>query len=362
MPVESATYISDLNASNPVGATDPKSQGDDHLRLIKATVKSTFSQVAGEVAASHIELNYLDGATGVSGTGNTIRSASPTFTGTITFASATGSGTVTANLFSGSGASLTNLNASNLASGTVPDARFPATLPAVSGANLTNLDATDLASGTVADARLSGNVALRNVDNAFTGSQTFGGSSSAPVRMKALDTIGDCYIQAYSSDGSTSRFFIGNAGSGTNDCFYINEQNAALIFGTNATERMRINADGTLTTPNLSAAEPGYKGLPQNPQAGNYTAVLADANTSIRMAGSAATFTIPANASVAYPVGTVLTVVNISGGNITIAITTDTLVLAATTTTGSRTLAGNGFATAYKYTSNGWIISGAGLS
>ena len=34
---------------------------------------------------------------------------------------------------------LANLNASNLTSGTVPDARFPATLPAISGANLTNL-------------------------------------------------------------------------------------------------------------------------------------------------------------------------------------------------------------------------------
>ena len=52
-----------------------------------------------------------------------------------------------------SGANLTNLDASDLASGTVPDARFPATLPAVSGANLTNLDASDLASGTVPDAR-----------------------------------------------------------------------------------------------------------------------------------------------------------------------------------------------------------------
>jgi len=48
---------------------------------------------------------------------------------------------------------LTNLNADNLTSGTVPDARFPATLPAVSGANLTNLNADNLASGTVPDAR-----------------------------------------------------------------------------------------------------------------------------------------------------------------------------------------------------------------
>ena len=51
------------------------------------------------------------------------------------------SGIVTATTFSGSGASLTALNASNLASGTIPDGRFPSTLPAVSGANLTNLPA-----------------------------------------------------------------------------------------------------------------------------------------------------------------------------------------------------------------------------
>lgn len=53
-----------------------------------------------------------------------------------------------------SGVNLTALNASNLGSGTVPDARFPATLPAISGANLTNLDASDLASGIIPDARM----------------------------------------------------------------------------------------------------------------------------------------------------------------------------------------------------------------
>tara|TARA_B100000035_G_scaffold7441_1_gene6457 strand:- start:783 stop:1079 length:297 start_codon:yes stop_codon:yes gene_type:complete len=40
----------------------------------------------------------------------------------------------------GSGANITNLNASQLASGTIPDARFPATLPAVNGSALTNLN------------------------------------------------------------------------------------------------------------------------------------------------------------------------------------------------------------------------------
>ena len=56
----------------------------------------------------------------------------------------------------GSGASLTALNATELTTGTVPDARFPATLPAASGVNLTALNATQLTSGTVPAARLSG--------------------------------------------------------------------------------------------------------------------------------------------------------------------------------------------------------------
>ena len=52
-----------------------------------------------------------------------------------------------------SAANAAALNATALTSGTVPDARFPATLPAASGANLTNLDATDL-TGTIDSARL----------------------------------------------------------------------------------------------------------------------------------------------------------------------------------------------------------------
>ena len=46
-------------------------------------------------------------------------------------------------------------DASNIGSGTLPDGRFPATLPTASGANLTNLNATNLATGSVATARLA---------------------------------------------------------------------------------------------------------------------------------------------------------------------------------------------------------------
>lgn len=95
MPVESpVNYISDLVPTNPIGATDPKSQGDDHIRNIKLALKNTFPNLSAAVTSDATELNYLDGATGVTGTGNTVRSASPTFTGTVNVAALTASGVI----------------------------------------------------------------------------------------------------------------------------------------------------------------------------------------------------------------------------------------------------------------------------
>ena len=73
-------------------------------------------------------------------------------------------GIVTGTTFSGSGASLTNLPAANL-TGTVADARFPATLPAASGANLTSLPAANLTGAlpAISGANLTGIAATDNV-------------------------------------------------------------------------------------------------------------------------------------------------------------------------------------------------------
>lgn len=97
-----------------------------------------------------------------------------------------------------------------------------------------------------------------------------------------------------------------------------------------------------------------------------YTFVLLDANNAFLHPSAdttARTWTIPANASVAYPVGTVLTLINDdSAGVISIAITSDTMRLAGSGSAGTRSLAANGMATAVKMTSTTWIISGAGLT
>lgn len=104
----------------------------------------------------------------------------------------------------------------------------------------------------------------------------------------------------------------------------------------------------------------------QNSQSSAYTLVLSDAGKHIYHPSADTTariWTIPANASVAFPIGTVVTFVNDnSAGVITIAITSDTLRLAGAGTTGSRTLAANGIATAIKITSTSWQINGTGLT
>lgn len=62
MTIESATYISDLNAALPASG-DVKSEGDDHIRLLKTVAKATFPNVTGAVTPTHTELNYVDGVT-----------------------------------------------------------------------------------------------------------------------------------------------------------------------------------------------------------------------------------------------------------------------------------------------------------
>lgn len=116
-----------------------------------------------------------------------------------------------------------------------------------------------------------------------------------------------------------------------------------------------------------SAGPPGagFLEVPSNSQSANYTCVLGDSGYGIdhpATDANARTFTIPANASVAYPVGTCLTFSNMTANVVTIAITSDTLYLAGAGTTGSRSLAQYGIATARKLTSTTWLISGTGLT
>lgn len=106
----------------------------------------------------------------------------------------------------------------------------------------------------------------------------------------------------------------------------------------------------------------GYLNIPINPQSNDYTAVLTDSGKAILETGTSKTITIPANSSVAYPVGTALSFITTAASGASIAITTDTMTLANSSSTGTRTLAFNGVATAIKMTSTTWLINGTGIS
>jgi len=153
-----ATNIADVNNyadTYQVASSDPTTRADS----------SSLQEGDLYFNSTSNELRVYNGSAwqgGVTATGNLAGLGSNTFTGNQTI-----NGGVTATSFTGDGANLTNLpvdltnlSATNLTSGTIPDARFPATLPAVSGANLTNLpvdltnlSATNLTSGTIPDAR-----------------------------------------------------------------------------------------------------------------------------------------------------------------------------------------------------------------
>ena len=126
-----------------------------------------------------------------------------------------------------------------------------------------------------------------------------------------------------------------------------------------------LAADYTCTLPDETCTL-GFRNIPQNSQSAAYTLVLTDAGKHILHPSAdttARTFTIPANSSVAFPIGTAITFINQNGaGTVTIAITTDTMRLSPGGTTGSRTLAANGVATCIKLTSTEWVISGTGLT
>jgi hypothetical protein len=184
--------------------------------------------------------------------------------------------------------------------------------------------------------------------NANTGAATLNIDS-----LGALDILKQGGIALEANDLVTAVPAILVLDAGADDFILLNPQTLTTLSVSGA-----LTLNGVLTTDNTTADEVGYKGLPQNPQTGNYTTVLADCAKHIYINGSGLTMTIAANASVAYPLGTVLAFFSSSAGTNTIAINSDTLRWSGTSSTGSRTIAANGEAYAKKITSTVWLISG----
>jgi len=185
-------------------------------------------------------------------------------------------GLLTATSFSGIGSSLTALNATQLTSGTIPDARFPATLPAVSGANLTSLpatlpaasganltalNATELTSGTVPVLRL-GASGTRDATTYLRGDNTWatvaGGGGAASDSFATIAVAGQSSVVADSATDTLT--LVAGTGitittdAGTDTITITNSGAAQNTFSTVAvTGQSNVVADSSTDTLTLAA-------------------------------------------------------------------------------------------------------------
>ena len=201
---------------------------------------------------------------------------------------------------------------------------------------------------TVDNIAMSGSMATQNADSVNITGGTIGSgvTFAGSITGTAANVTGTVAVANGGTGATTApnaRTNLGAAASGANTDITSLEQDVAIA------------ATGTIGTDSI-----GYRGAPQNAQTGAYALTLNDNGKHISITTGGVT--IPANASVAFPIGATVVIYNNSGSSQTIAITSDTLRQAGTTNTGSRTLAGYGLATVVKVAATVWVISGAGLS
>jgi hypothetical protein len=182
----------------------------------------------------------------------------------------------------------------------------------------------------------------------------------------ALDTLNE--LAAAINDDASYAATITTALSNKQDKVTdVSDTEIGYLNGVTSAIQTQLNAKSGLLTVEPSAntntaSSVGYVGMPQVLLAsGGLTLSKAHAGEHIYVTGSSQTITIPANSSVPFEIGTTIAIIN---ANLTssIAITTDTLRLAGSALTGTRSLAAYGIATIVKVESTTWIASGSGLT
>ena len=202
--------------------------------------------------------------------------------------------------------------------------------------------------------------ARTNLGATGTGSALFTAASAGSARSTISAAASGANSDITSLTGLTTPLGVAYGGTGATTAGGALTSLGAAASGAN-TDITALDQDVTITaTGTIAAATLGYRGLPQNAQTGAYTLALSDAGKQV--SNTTGGWDIPANASVAFPIGTAVVLYNDSGSSQTVSITSDTLRQAGTANTGTRTLAQYGLATCTKVGSTTWVITGAGLS
>jgi hypothetical protein len=202
--------------------------------------------------------------------------------------------------------------------------------------------------------------ARTNLGATGTGSALFTAASAGSARSTISAAASGANSDITSLTGLTTPLSVAQGGTGASTAGGALTNLGAAASGAN-TDITALDQDVTITaTGAIAAGTLGYRGLPQNAQTGAYTLALSDAGKQV--ANTTGGWVIPANASVAFPIGTAVALFNDSGSSQTVSITSDTLRQAGTANTGTRTVAQYGLVTCVKVASTTWVISGAGLS
>jgi hypothetical protein len=340
------------------------------------------SYTDGQLLIGNTTGNTLAKATLTAGTGISITNGAGSITvaatnnGTVT--SVGGTGTVNGITLTGTVTSSGNLTLGGTLSGVSLSTQVTGTLPIANGGS--GQTTAQAAMNAFAGATTSGSYLRGNGTNVVmstiqagdvpTLNQNTTGSAATLTTARTFQT-NLASTSAVSFNGSanvtpgvTGTLPVANGGTGVTS----STGSGSVVLSTSPS--LTTPVLGTPTSGNLSNCTVdgtdavGFRNTPVNSQSAAYTLVLADSGKTILHPiadNNARTFTIPANSSVVYPVGTVVTFINLIN-TVTIAITSDTMYLAGPGTTGSRTLAAYGVATAVKVASTTWIISGNGLT
>ena len=148
---------------------------------------------------------------------------------------------------------LSNLSASNLTSGTVPDARFPSTLPALDGSALTALNASNLASGTVGTARLGSGTASSSTFLRGDGSwQTMSADGGNAATLDSIDSAS--FLRSDANDTYTGTLSLAGVIKGSDTYPLVQVYSSRAYFGstsraseiaTNSSTGITANVSGT---------------------------------------------------------------------------------------------------------------------